>query len=244
VAVAQAAAIAADQPNELRAAELWETRGRLVRVTYTDLAPPLSVPPLSGRLLPFLPERYSPLNRNGTGNQGYLFALPPRAARLLLAELAARDQVPAGGVPLDERLEAAAGRATPDETVRTRLVRSRIGQGWFRDQVLRLWGDRCCVTGLTIPALVRASHIRPWQDSDNAQRLDPYNGLPLAAGYDAAFDAGLITFEFPDGRVRLAAGLTEQSARLLGITPDARIEGLAGAYGAYLAYHAAQVFAG
>ena len=55
---------------------------------------------------------------------------------------------------------------------------------------MRLWGGRCAVTGLDLPLLLRASHIKPWRDSDNRERLDPYNGLLLSPSYDAAFDWG------------------------------------------------------
>ena len=56
------------------------------------------------------------------------------------------------------------------------------------------WGGRCPITGITEPALLRASHIVPWADCDDAQRLDVHNGLLLSALWDAAFDTGLVSF--------------------------------------------------
>jgi predicted restriction endonuclease len=50
------------------------------------------------------------------------------------------------------------------------------------------------ITDIQIPALLRASHIKPWRMSDNSERLDPENGLLLVANLDAAFDAGLLSF--------------------------------------------------
>ena len=58
-------------------------------------------------------------------------------------------------------------------------------------QVLKIWGNRCCVTGSTTLDAIRASHIKPWRRSSNQERLDPYNGLPLVATLDALFDAGM-----------------------------------------------------
>jgi predicted restriction endonuclease len=57
------------------------------------------------------------------------------------------------------------------------------------------WQGRCPLTGITDPALLRASHIVPWRDcTGDAQRLDVHNGLLLSALWDAAFDRGLVTF--------------------------------------------------
>lgn len=82
-----------------------------------------------------------------------------------------------------------------DATTKTALVDARVGQGQFRSQVLKLWGNVCAVTGAVTLDAVRASHIKPWKDSTDSERLDPHNGLPLIANYDALFDAGLISFE-------------------------------------------------
>ena len=48
-----------------------------------------------------------------------------------------------------------------------------------------LLGGRCPLTGITDPALLRASHIVPWAECDDAQRLDVHNGLLLSALWDA-----------------------------------------------------------
>jgi hypothetical protein len=80
---------------------------------------------------------------------------------------------------------------------------------------MRYWGGQCAVTGLDIPVLPRASHIKPWRDSNNRERLDPYNGLLLSPSYDAAFDAGLIAFA-DDGAVVLTGQLTLSQIDRLG----------------------------
>jgi putative restriction endonuclease len=106
---------------------------------------------------------------------------------------------------------------------------------------MSLWGGRCAVTGLDLPVLLRASHIKPWRDSDNRERLDPYNGL-LSPAYDAAFDTGLMTFD-GDGSVIISAELTPSRVERLGMDPVARIDGLHENHKAYLAYHRESVFA-
>jgi hypothetical protein len=81
-----------------------------------------------------------------------------------------------------------------------RLAVQRIGQDIFRAALMDYWGGRCPITGVTDPALLRASHIVPWAECDDAQRLDVHNGLLLSALWDAAFDAGLVSFA-DDGSV-------------------------------------------
>jgi putative restriction endonuclease len=71
---------------------------------------------------------------------------------------------------------------------------ARVGQNFFRNSVLSAYNNQCCITGLTEPRLLVASHIIPWsQNIDN--RLNPKNGLALSMLHDKAFDIGLITIE-------------------------------------------------
>lgn len=80
------------------------------------------------------------------------------------------------------------------ETTRKALVNARIGQGGYRLRMLRLWDNKCAVTGLAVSEALVASHALPWKDSNNQQRLDEYNGLLLSATLDCLFDSGLISF--------------------------------------------------
>jgi hypothetical protein len=230
VSVAKTTAYDWTRPTDLGKG-LWEDAGKRVEVEYRDLTVPLPIGDILGELRPLLPDRYSPLNRIGTGNQGYLFGLPPRAGRLLLGRI---------GGEQPEVLAEAVDRATKDETERRGLVLSRIGQGQFRESLLNRWRGRCAVTGLDLTQLLCASHIKPWRDSDNRERLDPYNGLLLSPSYDAAFDAGLVAFA-EDGKVILSSELTRSRIDRLGINPDDRIEGLHERHRAYLAYHRREV---
>ena len=84
---------------------------------------------------------------------------------------------------------------TLTKTTRMRLQAARMGQGQFRADVLARWSNKCAVTGCTVFEAIRASHMKPWALSNNDERLDPDNGLPLVATLDALFDRGLITFE-------------------------------------------------
>jgi len=81
-----------------------------------------------------------------------------------------------------------------DFTGETRRVvtEQRIKQNFFRRAVLSSYRGRCCMSGLSEPRLLVASHIVPWS-KDKANRLNPSNGLCLSAIHDRAFDKGLIT---------------------------------------------------
>lgn len=76
-----------------------------------------------------------------------------------------------------------------NKTVQTTI---RIGQDFFRRSVLSAYNFRCCITGLAVPKLLVASHIIPWR-IDEANRLNPKNGLCLSMLHDKAFDIGIIT---------------------------------------------------
>jgi predicted restriction endonuclease len=84
----------------------------------------------------------------------------------------------------------------------------RLAQSFFRRTVLASYNYRCCITGLDVPELLRASHIVPWAE-DPAQRLNPRNGLCLSALHDAAFDRHLISFTPGDLRLVLSQRLRQ-----------------------------------
>jgi transcriptional regulator with XRE-family HTH domain len=123
-----------------------------------------------------------------------------------------------------------------DFTTRETLVNARVGQGRFRLEVLQSWDNRCSLTGSTCDRVIRASHIKPWRESTDEERLDPQNGIPLVATFDALFDAGLISFQ-ANGRLIVSPNLSTADRHIFGIdkqtltkTPTARMA-------MYLAYH-------
>lgn len=70
----------------------------------------------------------------------------------------------------------------------------RVHQNYFRNLLVELYGGRCCITGLMVPQLLVASHIKPWRDADPlTERINVENGLLLNSLHDKAFDCGLIT---------------------------------------------------
>ena len=78
--------------------------------------------------------------------------------------------------------------------MKTAKVKIRIGQNFFRKSVLSAYNNKCCISGLSVPELLVASHIVPWR-MDVQNRLNPKNGLCLSMLHDKAFDAGIITIQ-------------------------------------------------
>ena len=87
------------------------------------------------------------------------------------------------------------------------VAKRRINQSVFRKWIVGLYENRCCVTGLNVPEVLRASHIVSWA-SDAQNRMNPSNGLCLSATYDAAFDRHLISFD-EDFRMVLSKRIRE-----------------------------------
>lgn len=128
------------------------------------------------------------------------------------------------------------------ETERTREVRQRIGQDVFREALLELWQGRCAVTGLALPPeLLRASHAKPWAVANDAERLDPFNGLLLAAHLDAMFDTGLITFN-EKGRLVCSSTVDASVKAHFKISGELHLRKIAPGHVPYLRWHAEHVF--
>jgi len=126
------------------------------------------------------------------------------------------------------------------ETEREAIVQSRLGQGRFRRDVLALWGG-CAVTGMEDARVLKASHIKPWCESDNDERLDPHNGLALVPNLDTLFDGGLVTFD-PSGRIRISGTLSPEVLRGLGVDPEMMLRDLPKRMERYLRFHREYVF--
>lgn len=132
---------------------------------------------------------------------------------------------------------------TLGDTEADRNQRVRIGQNIFRESLLDYWNCGCPMTGITNPELLRASHIIPWAkcDSDD-ERLNVYNGLLLSSLWDAAFDAGLLTFA-DDGEPIVSKRASEAAKRALISSPAPPLQ-LHSEHRERLAWHRAYVFVG
>lgn len=126
---------------------------------------------------------------------------------------------------------------TIDKTEKAMLVNARVGQGTFRQKLIDQW-QGCALTGFGNPRFLVASHIKPWRDSNNQERLDQFNGLLLLPNLDKVFDLGYITFT-ASGRIMISKML--ENTALLGVKHGMAIKLDIGHQG-YIEYHRDVVF--
>jgi len=151
-----------------------------------------------------------------TDSDGFVVGLEPTPAlleRYAAAAKRGRDRTEARGTGsgIAPDIVAIHASGAPPTTVQA-LIDARLGQGAFRQSLMRAWGGRCAVTGVDVREVLRASHIKAWSQSTDAERLDPDNGLLLSAILDCLFDRRLISFT-DEGEMLVAK-------RLAGRLPD------------------------
>lgn len=102
------------------------------------------------------------------------------------------------------------------ETEKETIIKSRVGQGKYREGLIEKYNNQCLVTGIDYPRLLIASHIKPWNISDNRERIDVENGFLLSANMDRLFDNGLITFN-NSGKLYVSKLISDLNKRRLSI---------------------------
>jgi AP2 domain/HNH endonuclease len=117
-------------------------------------------------------------------------------------------------------------------------IKRRIGQQRFRREVMDFFNNRCAITSSKL--LVRASHIKPWAKATDEDRLNPSNGLALSPLYDAAFDAGLISFH-DNGEIILSPFNTQDLLEL-GIKGNEKIHSISEEHTLFLNWHRQNLF--
>lgn len=122
-------------------------------------------------------------------------------------------------------------------TEKQTVILSRLGQGGYRRELIDLWKS-CSISKYNNPDLLIASHIKPWKDSTNEERIDKYNGLLLLPTYDKLFDLGYISFS-NSGEIIFSKKLKDYSK--IGLSESTKIE-VKEENKKYLDYHRAEVF--
>lgn len=211
----------------------WETEGYKADLLFTELNTPIDLSTIRSTLMPMMPAKHGPLNVKGTGNQGYLYHISDAIGNYLVSLTEKSNDI-----TLEEKEVSDIRHSNNiEDTVKESLIQSRVGQGGFRKDLLAYWENRCAVTTLKLPEILKASHIKPWKFSNNYERLDPNNGLLLSPHYDEAFDKGFISFE-DDGSIIFSERLTGENANALGFNSNDKIQKLlTPAQKEYLKYH-------
>jgi putative restriction endonuclease len=215
----------------------WEAIGWRVRVNFVSLVNSIRPKDHISLLRGLLPSRYSPLQNSGNGVQSiYLTELPPDLADVLIGLIGNEASIlknrSVGSVPekpmqienadlemwehhIESKIESDSRIA---ETEREALIVARRGQGLFKQRVMEI-ESKCRITVVTNPIHLRASHCKPWRDSDNEERLNGENGLLLTPTMDHLFDRGFISFE--DSGVVIVSPIADvPSLTRMGIATD------------------------
>ncbi len=121
------------------------------------------------------------------------FAFPDRDALFEAVRTVYRLSMSLPTLPFEDYIKETAHLG---DTEAEREQKVRIGQNRFRSALMDYWNGVCPLTGVREPELLRASHIVPWAlCGSDEERLNVHNGLLLSALWDAAFDAGFVTFD-------------------------------------------------
>lgn len=266
--IARSYAYEAPKPVEFGSAgRNWDEIGWRVDVVFHEIPKRVRPRDWIELLRPLLPAKYSPLLPDGRGSQSmYLTELSAALARALcdlvggdVARLASAgagvrvaDPALAGDVLFvanrehvlwEEHLRVAIERDERlTETQKESLVLARRGQGRFRAGVQQI-ESRCRITHVDRAEHLRASHLKPWRDADNDERLDGENGLLLTPSIDHLLDRGFLSFR-DDGRLLVSPVAHRPSLARMGVPVDRDIDVGTFTPGQerYLEYHRDAVF--
>ena len=209
--------------------ETSEELGYAFRSNYEPFQFPINIKAHLDVIQPLLPIKYSPFQQNGDGNQGFLYPCNEMLAIKLL-ELISDANIYEEN---EEQLELAIGLiVVPKErnTLATVLIETeaeakvklRKGQQKFKKQLAPLWDHHCALCGIDLPELLRASHAKPWKDSTDEERLDPYNGILLCCNHDALYDQGYIAFD-GTGKIHISSQIEKIDYVKYGIHDKMRV---------------------
>jgi hypothetical protein len=241
IGIASSYAWDCERPSEFgKAGDAWDPVGWKVSVQFNVLQNQIKPAEYIDVLRPLLPDKYSPLQEeDGHGNQLYLTWVPTGLGGKLLeligqegAAIAAKASDVKGEMitPLPEEREQLEQKIihddiqtnrTLDKTEKDALIKSRIGQGQFKDNLARI--EHCCrITKVDRLEFLIASHTKPWRYSSNAERTDGENGFLLTPSIDRIFDRGFISFE-NNGDVIISPVAHLPSLQRMGIDTTGRV---------------------
>ena len=258
IGIARSHAYPATKPDEFGSAgSYWDKIGWRIDVQYFPLVNQISPREYIEVLRDLLPEKHSPLQKNGNGNQMYLASISHGlAAKLeeLIGEEAkmqvlqhlnfetwTSDNYQSVRAKQEKDLIGEIRAMDISDTERRAMVKARIGQGKFKDNVMK-FEKGCRITGVKRIEHLRASHIKPWRFCSTAQeRLHGANGLLLTPTIDHLFDRGFISFE-KSGEILIAKKIDTEIIRKMGIDPCKSAGDFNSDQDSYLQFHRDSIF--
>ncbi|MFZ6772330.1 HNH endonuclease [Undibacterium sp. SXout7W] len=238
------------KPNFGNAGNNWSLEGWLVPVEFKEISAQIRPKDHINSIREHLPVKYSPLQESGDGLQSVYLAAVPAPMAHVLAELIGqeytetlkmlRGEITNIEIVADQHEDILKSRTDIGPTFKEQLVKSRRGQGVFKANV-RLIENGCRITGVTDPVHLRASHIKPWKDSTDEEKIDGCNGLLLAPHIDHLFDRGFISFS-SDGDLLISKHLDRLILKRWGISEELNVGFFNSQQINFLKYHHKVVF--
>jgi putative restriction endonuclease len=207
----------------------WNDEGYMVKLDYHELDIALNVKANLSEILSLLPIKYSPFQQNGDGNPGYLYPCNEELAIKLLERISELNIYQVNQEQLElsidnvRRTERNTLIPVIAETESEVKMKVRIDQQKFLKALMPLWNAKCALCSIDLPELLRASHSKPWKDSTNEERLDPYNGILLCSNHDSLYDKGYIAFD-GQGRLHISALIEPEKYLKYGLIARTKID--------------------
>jgi len=237
----------------------WDDAGWRIEVGFREIPKPFRPRDFNHLIQPFLAEIHAPLKADGNGNQAYLFRINEQlgvflankagamATQIVTTENQIHEEAASYFVKQEQqrwedKIEENILQTVACETTRVALVSSRVGQGRYRKELSRI-EKQCRITKVDRLEHLIASHIKPWRDGNNEERLDPENGLMLTPSIDHLFDKGFITFD-EEGKVLIAEVADKVALERMGVVSiqHPSSSGFSEGQKCYLDYHRDYIF--
>lgn len=226
VGIVESGCVASNIPDEFgRTGDQWHPDGYLVKVFWLELERPFSPKKDIELFQRLLPEKYSPLQQNGNGNQSiYLAEISANLGELLLGLISRANAATIDSLDdvqsrlINNAAEQQIAASPLRETEKTQLIKARVGQGIYRQRLLKI-EKHCRLTGANDVKFLIASHIKPWRLSNHEEKLDGNNGLLLSPHVDCLFDKGWLSFKDNGDVLWAAPPITDPTVAIWKLTP-------------------------
>jgi hypothetical protein len=212
-------------------------------VSFKELKVPFEPQQYFDEIKPLLPEKYSPMQMSGKVQQAYLFEISQQLFSVLESHSDVKISMLGDLKPYLARNNAQDDvhevdiiqRVNIGPLEKENLVKSRRGQGIFKTNV-KMIERECRVTKLRDKDFLIASHIKPWKDSNDAEKIDGNNGLLLSPHIDKLFDSGLISFA-DNGDLLVSSKLNMDVLKIWGINERLNAGSFSAEQVVYLKFH-------
>ena len=215
ISTAKSRAYDAEAPWKQDDSRPWLKNGRKIDVEMIELSEQILIDNIFQKIKPYLPEKYSPFDRNGSGNQGYFYEINSKIFNTILNTDFTNDFYDLDNLNRPE--------SESTKNILRLNVRSSTWQSYFKNQLFKLWGSSCLVTGIKNENLLIGAHIKPWAKSSDEEKIDPYNGLLLSPNADKLFEIGLISFQ-DNGSMMMSDKINLSELKKLGIENNIKID--------------------